>query len=138
MPRYALFGFLFAFLFPIINGATAQVGATPPGQENRAALSGEEERDFDARLRAAATDQDRARIQAQRQQLIDSRLRGQGAEIPPSARELNQQPLMPDVPTPPLDRPRPTGNTLPGGALSNTGAGTSPAINPVTPGPEGR
>jgi hypothetical protein len=132
MPRFAIAGFLFALVFSYANVAWAQNGVAPQAAQagENAALTDQEQRDFDARLRAANTNDERARIEAEREQLIQVRIQRQGAVIPPSPRELTQDPIMPDVPTPPLDRPRPTGNTLPGGALSGTGAGTSPALNP--------
>ncbi len=140
MPGVLKVGFVLALLFPIMSCALAQDRTAPPlaGAQEGGIISDQEQSAFDARLRAATTDQERARIAAEREELIQVRIRRQGAEIPPSPRELNQDPIMPDVPTPPLDRPRPAGSTLPGGALSGTGAGTSPALNPGGLGIEGR
>jgi hypothetical protein len=57
--------------------------------------------------------------------------------IPPSPGEVDI-PLAPDVPTPPLNwTTRGGGSTLPGGALSGTGTGTSPASNSLRWGPGG-
>lgn len=140
MPRFAKIGFLFALLFAVVNGAVAQDGRAPApaAAGDGAALTSQEESDFDARLRAATTEQGRTRIRAEREELIQVRIRRPGAVIPPSPRESSNDLVMPDVPTPPLDSSRPTGSTLPGGALSGTGAGTGPAINPGGPGYEGR
>lgn len=139
MPGFLRVGFVLALLFPVVTGALAQDRTAPPlaAAQEGGIISNEEQSEFDARLRAATNDQERARIAAERDELIQVRIRRQGVEIPPSPRELDPDPIMPDVPTPPLDRPRPAG-TLPGGALSGTGAGTSPAINPGGLGTEGR
>src|SRR5688500_9683883 len=118
MPGFLVVGFALVLLFPAVTGALAQDRTAPPlaGAQEAGVISNQEQSEFDARLRAATNDQERARDAAERDELIQVRIRRQGAEIPPGPRELDPDPIMPDVPTPPLDRPRPTGS-LPGGAL---------------------
>jgi hypothetical protein len=107
---------------------TQQLAAPAALPNGSGALTDEEEQAFEARLRAASTDEMRARIERERDDIIQVRIlqRGLVQIIPPSRYELSDDLVMPDVPTPPLDRPRAPG-TLPGGALAPMGAGTSPA-----------
>lgn len=139
MPGFIQAGVLLALFFATVPGALAQYGGAPPPADasGGAALSSQEQSEFDARLRAAATDQERVRIRAEREALIQVRIQGQQAVIPPSPRESSNDLIMPDVPTPPLRRGF-SGDPLPGGALSDTGAGTNPLSTPGGPGNEGR
>lgn len=90
-------------------------------------LTQAEQQSFDARLNAARSDTDRARIMAERDTLIQTRLTQPGPrQIPASPREAIDDPIMADVPTPRSDRIWSQG-TLPGGALAPTGSGTGPS-----------
>lgn len=113
-------------------GWTRQLPPAPAvSPDGRDMLTEEEEHAFGARLRAASTDEMRTRIERERDDLIQVRViqRGLVQIIPPSRYELSDDPIMPDVPTPPFDRPWPPG-MLPGGALAPIGPGTSPANSP--------
>lgn len=90
-------------------------------------LTQTEQQSFDARLNAARSDADRARIMAERDNLIQTRLTQPGIrQIPASPREAADDPIMADVPTPRAERIWSQG-TLPGGALAPTGTGTGPS-----------
>jgi hypothetical protein len=90
-------------------------------------LTQAEQQSFDARLNAARSDADLARIMAERDNLIQTRLTQPGSrQIPASPREAIDDPIMADVPTPRADRVWSQG-TLPGGALAPTGTGTGPS-----------
>ena len=90
-------------------------------------LTQAEQQSFDTRLNAARSDADRARIMAERDNLIQARLTQPGTrQIPASPRESADDPIMSDVPTPRAERTW-SQSTLPGGALAPTGAGTGPS-----------
>lgn len=110
---------------------TQQLSAPAVSPHGGAVLTDEEEHAFETRRRAASTDELRASIARERDGLIQVRTvqRGMVQIIPLSRYELSDDLLMPDVPTPPLDRPG-APNMLPGGALAPSGPGTSPASSP--------
>jgi hypothetical protein len=83
---------------------------------------------FDNRLKAARTDQERAAILAERDNLARTRSTQSGdvRTIPASPDEIANDPIMSDVPTPRSNRSWSYG-TLPGGALAPTGTGTGPS-----------
>jgi hypothetical protein len=118
---------------PVLSQPTQQ---HPPMQsqlfdrpDTAVGLTEQEQLDFEIRWRTARTMQERADIEAERNHLLETRARQQTImPIPPSAAEAGD-PLAPDVPTPRPNSTVRSGSTLPGGALSETGTGTSPAIN---------
>ena len=110
-------------LFPPATVAWSQSSDTQQlAQSDASGLTPAERQAFDARLSAAQSDQDRARILAERDNLIQARV---VQPIPPSRHEVADDPIMSDVPTPRSER-WPSG-TLPGGALAPTGTGTGPS-----------
>ena len=111
-------------IFPPATAAWSQSRDTYQqlAQSDASGLTPAERQAFDARLSAAQSDQDRARILAERDNLIQARV---VQPIPPSRSEVADDPIMSDVPTPRSAR-WPSG-TLPGGALAPTGTGTGPS-----------
>jgi hypothetical protein len=125
------------------SSAPPQTQAQAIPLDNGRALTDEEARAFDARLRAAGTDQVRAKITRERDDLIRSRLAQQSAssDIPARRPELSDDLIMLGVPTPPLQRSWQT-TTLPGGAFAPMERGTNPygrletsAADPIPPRP---
>ena len=105
-------------------GWTQQLPAASAPQPNGSdVLTEDEEHAFAARLRAAGTDEVRAQIERERDDLIRDRTNQQSSTqtIPPSREESTGNLIMPDIPSsPPPDESHPgddPAETLPGGAL---------------------
>jgi len=112
---------------PAVAWSQSRDASQQVAQSATSQLSEPERQAFDARLKAAKTEQERATILAERDSLIQARATQSGdvRQIPPSASEAADDPIMSGVPT-----PRSGGwpyGTLPGGALAPTGTGTGPS-----------
>ncbi len=101
--------------------------------EGGRALTDEEAHAFDARLRAAGTDQTRAKITKERDDLVRARLvqRAPNEAIPAGRHEASGDLVMSDVPTPEFDQ-RGQMTSQPAGAFAPMTTGSNPFGRPVS------
>lgn len=131
--RLSLMSLAFAFGIALAAASAGPVRAQTAPLESGVALSDEERMAFDARLRAAGSDQVRARIAKERDDLVRSRLaqRGPTQAIPPGPHEANGDLVMSDVPTPEFDQ-KAQMTTQPAGAFAPMSFGSNPFGRPVS------